>query len=334
MDSLRHLDYTGSYKEVVMKKISVEEHFLTKDFVLYLHSRKEEPTKKTIDDPLTMRCIDVGERLREMDKAGIDMQVLSLSSPGVETLEKENAITWAKKTNDELAQIVKEHPARFAGLAALPCQDPSVAAAELERTIKMLGFKGAMIKSNIRGEYMDDKKYWPIFEKAEKLDVPIYLHPRQPSADMEKAYLKYPGMMSAMIGFGADVHLHVLRLMCSGLFDEFPRLRLIIGHMGETFPYLLWRIDNHFSRFEQYKKLKKKPSEYFRDNFVITTSGVCWYPSLLCAYLTIGADSILWAVDYPHEENGPAVEFIDGAPIFDGDKEKICHLNSERVFKL
>jgi 5-carboxyvanillate decarboxylase len=181
---------------------------------------------------------------------------------------------------------------------------------------------------------MDDRKYWPIFEKAEKLDVPIYLHPRQPAKDMEKPYLKYPGMTTAMIGFGADVHLHVLRLMCSGLFDEFPKLKLVIGHMGETYPYLLWRIDNHFSRAEQYKKLKKKPSEYFRDNFVITTSGVNWYPSLLCAMLTIGADSILFAVDYPHEENMPAVKFLDEAPIFDGDREKIAHLNSERVFKL
>lgn len=317
-----------------MKRIAVEEHFLTQAFAEYVHSRKVPPIKPTIDDPLTRACIDVNLRIKEMDKAGIDIQVLSLSSPGIEGLETENAITWAKQTNDELAQMVKAHPTRFAGLASLPCQDPSAAVAELERCVKTLGFKGALIKSNIRGEYMDDKKYWPVWEMAEKLDVPIYLHPRQPAQSMEKPYLDYPGMMSAMIGFGHDTHLHVLRLMCSGLFDEFPKLKIVIGHMGETFPYLLWRIDNHFSRFDQYKKLKKKPSGYFRDNFVYTTSGVNWYPSLLCAMLTTGVDSILFAVDYPHEENLPAVKFMDEAPIWEGDREKIYHLNSERVFKL
>jgi len=218
-----------------------------------------------------------------MDKAGIDIQVLSLSSPGIELLETEPAIKWCKQTNDEMATWVKAHPTRFAGLAALPCQDPAAAVAELDRCVQKLGFKGALIKSNIRGEYMDAKQYWPIWAEAEKLDVPIYLHPRQPAASMEKPYLDYPGMTSAMIGFGHDVHLHCLRLMCGGVFDEFPKLKLVIGHMGETFPYLLWRIDNHFGRFEQYKKLKKKPSEYFRDNFVCTISGVNWYPSLLCA---------------------------------------------------
>ena len=317
-----------------MRRIATEEHFLTQDLINYIHSRKVAPTQPVLDDPTTRACIDVPLRLREMDKAGIDMQLLSLSSQYIELLEPENAIIWSQKTNDELAQWVKAHPTRFAGLCSLPCQDPATAVAELERCVKKLGMRGALIKSNIRSEYMDDRKYWPIWEKAEKLNVPIYLHPRSPSADMEKPYLKYPGMNSAMIGFGHDTHLHVLRLMCSGLFDEFPKLKIVIGHMGETFPYLLWRIDNHFSRFEQYKKLKKKPSGYFRDNFVITISGVNWYPSLLCAMLTIGIDSILFAVDYPHEENIPAVKFIDEAPISVGDKKKIFHLNAERVFRL
>jgi predicted TIM-barrel fold metal-dependent hydrolase len=317
-----------------MKKIAIEEHFLTKDFVLYAHSRTVEPIKKTIDDPTTKRLLDIDLRLKEMDRTGIDMQVLSMSAPSVEGLETENAIIWSRKTNDELAQLAKDHPTRFAGLAALPCQDPSAATQELERAVKKLGLKGALIKSHIKGEFLDEQKFWPIWEKAQQLDVPIYLHPRAPSPEMAKPYLKYPGFMSALIGYGADIHLHVLRLICSGLFDEFPRLKLVIGHMGETFPYLLWRIDNHFARFEQYKKLKKLPSGYFKDNIYITTSGVFWQPSLLCAYLTLGADRILFAVDYPHEENEAAVKFIDEAPISDEDKEKICHLNSERIFKL
>jgi len=317
-----------------MKKIATEEHFLTQDFAEYVHSRTVEPIKKTIDDPLTRACIDVDLRIKEMDKGRIDMQLLSMSAPSVETLETENAKIWAKKTNDELAQMVKAHPSRLAGLAALPCQDPVAAAAELERAVKQLGLKGVMIKSHIKGEYLDEKKFWPIWDKAQQLDVPVYLHPKQPASDMAKPYQKYPGFMSAMIGYGADIHLHVLRLICGGVFDEFPRLKIVIGHMGETFPFLLWRIDNHFSRYEQYKQLKKLPSGYFRDNFYITTSGVCWQPSLLCAYLTLGADKILFAVDYPHEDNLTASKFIEEAPICDEDKEKICHLNAEKLFKL
>ncbi len=316
-----------------MKKIAIEEHYLTKEYIRYIYERKEEPRRRSIDDLTSRLLVDIDERLKEMDRFGIEMQLLSQSTPSVDEFDAATGIHWAKNINDDMARITREHPGRFGGLATLPLQDVAAAVAELERAVK-LGLQGTMIKSHVNGEFLDDRRFRPVFAKAQELDVPIYLHPKRPAPSMIKPYLDYPGFNSAMIGYGADLHLHVMRLICSGLFDEYPRLKLVIGHMGETFPYLLWRIDNHFGRFEQYKKLKKKPSEYFRDNFYITTSGVCWQPSLLCAYLTLGADKIMFAVDYPMESNEEAVRFIETAPICDEDKEKICHLNAEKLFRL
>jgi 2,3-dihydroxybenzoate decarboxylase len=316
-----------------MKIIAVEEHFGTSEYYRYSRPMMFEPIRENPDN--IRKQVDIGQgRLREMDEAGINMQVLSLGMPGVEVFDTSDGIIWAKKTNDELAKLIKEQPDRFAGVAALPAQDPVAAADELERAVSKLGLKGAQINSHVRGEYLDDRKFWIIFQKAEKLEVPVYIHPKDPSPDMVKPYKAYPGLELALLGFGAEVHLHVLRLIFSGLFDEFPRLKIVIGHMGEALPYWLWRIDNHFNRTNMVQKLKRKPSEYFKDNFFITTSGMFWQPALLCAYLTLGADNILFAVDYPYESNEIAVQFIKAAPICDSDKEKICHLNAERLYKL
>ena len=180
-----------------------------------------------------------------MDKTGICMQVLSLTLPGVETLETADGKIWAKKINDHLAKTVKEYPDRFIGLASLPLQEPDFAAKELERAIKDNGLKGAVINSNVQGEYLDNKKYWVIFERAEKLGVPIYLHPKEPSPDMLKPFTTYPTLWAAFWGYGVEIGLHVIRLLCSGVFDEFPRLKIIIGHMGEALPFWMWRLDKH-----------------------------------------------------------------------------------------
>lgn len=344
-----------------MKKIALEEHFTTEEQLDYLRSilEKEYPVPEVIQDEKALdievrwvptsdyssslrsgsnilkRLLEVGEgRLREMDEDGIDMQVLSLVSPGVQMLDASTATTAMKKHNDRLSEIVRQHPKRFAGLASLAPQNPNEAADELERAVKKLGLKGASINSHVKGEYLDDRRYWVIFERAEKLDVPIYIHPRAPSPDMVKPYLAYPMLATAMWGFGAEVSLHAIRLICSGIFDQYPRLKIILGHLGEGLPFWLWRLDNRWLLGPIGKKLSQKPSEYFRDNFVITTSGTFWHPALIHCCLALGAERILFAVDYPFESNKDAVQFMETAPICESDKEKICHLNAERLLRL
>ncbi len=343
-----------------MKKIAIEEHFLTEEFVSYLRSNKGYPRLESIEDEknnkierlwhsadikgvlspdLKSRLLDLGEgRLREMEKTGIDMQVLSLTT-GVEQFDASDGTAMARKTNDELSKVVKKYPQKFAGFAALAPQDPGAAADELERAVKELGLKGVKINSHIRGEYLDDEKYWVIFERAEKLGVPIYLHPRSPSPDMLKPYLAYPGLAGAVLGFAAETSLHAIRLILSGVFDKYPGLKIILGHLGEALPFWLWRIDNRYLKERiasdpRARKLEKTPSQYFKDNFLVTTSGMLWQPALLCTYLALGADRILFAVDYPYESSREAVEFMEVAAICDSDKEKIYHLNVEELLAL
>jgi 5-carboxyvanillate decarboxylase len=344
----------------MMKRIAIEEHFFTQEYLAYLRSRKDYPRLETqkIKDlemewlRLAPGCslpsarhfqsglLEVGEeRLKMMDEVGIHMQVLSLSFPGVEALDPSDATSMSKRVNDELFTVIKKYPTRFAGFAAIAPQDPEAAANELERAVKKLGFKGAMVNSHIRGEYLDDRKYWVIFEKAEKLNVPIYIHPRQPSPDMIKPYLTYPELATPAWGFAAETGLHAMRLICSGVFDKYPNLKVILGHLGEALPWWLWRLDSRWvviGRRESATatQAEKKPSEYIKENFYITTSGMFWHPALQCCYSALGADRILFAVDHPYESNMDAVRFMDTASICDGDKEKIYHLNAEKLLGL
>jgi predicted TIM-barrel fold metal-dependent hydrolase len=348
-----------------MKKIAVEEHFHTDEYIEYLHTRKEFPKRDFVEEngkkfvrdwwsPTKYRLLDpdsphkniisdLGEvRLKVMDEAGVDMQVLSLSFPGVELFDAADGTAIAKVVNDRLSQAVKQYPERFAGFAALAAQDPTAAANELERAVKRLGLKGGVINGNIRGEFLDDRKYWPIFEQAEKLDVPIYIHPKMPPADMLKPYLAYPGLAAAMAGFAAEASLHATRLMCSGVFDTYPGLRIILGHLGEALPFWLWRLDSRLleekksdpASAKAYENLKKKLSEYFKENFYVSTSGMFWEPVLQFVSSVLGSDRVLFAVDYPYESSTEAVKFIESAQINDDDKEKICHLNAERILRL
>ena len=346
-----------------MKKIALEEHFQTKKYIEYLHSRKEWPRREFIEeggrrmerewwsatgtrlmDPDRPNpLLDLGEgRLKLMDEVGIDMQVLSISFPGVELFEAGEATAMAKSINDELSAAVKRYPERFAGFAAIAPQDPAGASAELERAVKELGLKGAMINGHIRGEYLDDKKYWPILETAERLDVPLYIHPKMPSPDMIKPYLAYPGLASAMLGFSAEASLHAMRLILSGVFDRYPGLKIILGHLGEAIPYWLWRIDSRWLEEKEadpmsaafYKDYKKSPAQCFKDNFFVTNSGMYWQPVLQFVCSVLGSDKVMFAGDYPYESSEEAARFMEWVEMDEKDKELICHKNAERLLKL
>jgi 2,3-dihydroxybenzoate decarboxylase len=282
------------------------------------------------------------ERLKDMDEGGIDMQVLSYIFLMDESLSASEATSLAKNANEMMAKAVEKYPERFDGFAAIALQDPEAAANELERAVKELGLKGTMIFLPIK-DGLDNQKYWVIFERAEKLDVPVYMHPGHPSPDMIKPYLTYPILRDAVWGFSAEGGLQAMRLIFSGLLDKYPNLKIVLGHMGEGIPYWLWRIDNRWSKDKDIDRyipatgaieLKRKPSQYFKENFYITTSGMFWPPVLQFTNSVLGSDRILFAVDYGAESNKEAVAFIEATPISDSDKEKICHLNAEKLFRL
>jgi 2,3-dihydroxybenzoate decarboxylase len=339
-----------------MKIIDFEAHFFTEEFVNYMWSRKELPNFATMDvggkkeegvwfapgvwGPRTKNLkalldLDQG-RIEEMDAAGISVQVLSLAGPGCELFEPSEGTEQARRSNDRLAEAIKRHPDRFLGFAALAPQDPGGAAKELERTVKELGFKGGKINSHVRGgEYLDEEKYWVILEKAEKLGVPIYIHPRIPSPQMLKPYADYGyALAGAALGFGAETALHAMRLVMSGVFDRYPGLKIILGHLGEALPFWLDRLDRKGITHGVKVKLQRKPSDYIRDNFVMTFSGMFFTPAFLCVYLALGADSIVFASDYPFEPLQDATQFIEKVPICDSDKHKICYGNAEKLVNL
>ena len=340
-----------------MKKIATEEHYYSQYFVDYFQSRKKYPRIEIVVDKVGREVLrrwdsaqeyhsfmpvevanklcDSGEgRLRDMDEVGIDMQVLSFPMP-IYDFDTAEGTTVISKVNDAIGAAVREHPDRFAGFAALFLKDPDAAADELERAVKQLGLKGTLVLPHVEGEYIDAKKYWPVFETAARLGVPVYIHPDSPSPDRLKQYSDYPELVGAMWGYAAETGLAAMRLICSGIFDEYPGLQIILGHMGEALPYWLWRMDNSWrGRPGLARKLKKAPSEYIKNNFFITTSGMLWLPALLCSYLALGADRILFAVDYPFGLGKETVQFIESAPICDSDKEKICHSNVEKLLKL
>ncbi|HYK62206.1 MAG TPA: amidohydrolase family protein [Bryobacteraceae bacterium] len=283
---------------------------------------------------------DLGDlRLRDMDETGIAMQVLSLTAPGVQVFDPPTAVALARSANDQLADAIRNHPDRFAGLAAIAPQDPAAAAMELERAVRTLGLKGAIVNSHTRGEYLDDPKFWQIFEAAESLDVPIYLHPTSPSPAMIAPFLER-GLDGAIFGFAVETGLHVLRIIVSGALDRFPNLRIIVGHLGEGLPYWLFRIDFMHARmvaanrYGSVRKLEKKPSDYLRENFYVTTSGMAWAPPILYAQSVLGVDRVMYAMDYPYQFVPEEVKVTDDLPIPDEDKCKLYQSNAGRVFGL
>jgi 5-carboxyvanillate decarboxylase len=288
------------------------------------------------NDKLVGQLEDIGEkRIHDMDVAGVDKMVLSLTAPGVQIFDAPTANALATSTNDQLAEAIKKHPDRFAGLAAVAPQDPKAAAKEMERGIKKLGLNGVIINSHTNGEYLDDPKYWEIFEAAQALDTAIYLHPQTPPPNMVLSYLAR-GFERAILGFAHELSVHILGLMTSGVFDRFPKLKIVIGHGGEGLPYMLYRIDYMYenARYPFMKKVKKLPSDYMKENFYITTSGLPWAPAITMAQSVLGMDRVLYAMDYPYEYVPEEVTLTDNFPISAADKKKLFQLNAERVFKL
>ena len=284
---------------------------------------------------IVTRLIDMGERrIGDMDASGIDVALLLLTAPGVQVFDAATGSSLAASTNDQLAEAIRKYPARFAGLAAIAPQDPKAAAKEIERATKRLGLKGAVVNSHTEGEYLDDPKFWEIFEAAEALNAPIYIHPREPSPQMLQPFLER-GMERALYGFGVEVGLHTLALIISGTFDRFPNLKIVIGHAGEALPYLLYRIDYWQERKKPFMpKLKMLPSEYMQRNIYVTTSGVPWAPAILLSQSVLGIDRVLYAMDYPYQFQVEEVNMTDNLPLSDADKKKLFQTNAERVFSL
>ncbi len=322
-----------------MRVITLEEHFWTDELTEANRAAPSGALSVPRLGPLADDLRDLGaRRLADMDAAGIDVQVLSVAPPAAQELDPEAAVRLSRDANERLAAAVGEHPDRFAGFATLPTPDPDAAAAELDRTVTAYGFKGAMIHGHTGGRFLDDEKFWPIFERAQGLSVPVYLHPTYPTAQVLDAY--YQGLdaqVSATLatsgwGWHAETGLHVLRMILGGVFDRFPGLQMIIGHMGENLPFSLARADERLTPVAT--GLKRRVGDYFRDHFYVTTSGYFTDPPLLCTLMVLGADRILFSVDYPFASNGRGRAFLDGAPISEADREKIAHGNAERLLGL
>jgi 2,3-dihydroxybenzoate decarboxylase len=302
--------------------IGIEEHFFAEGF-----EEKDHPRSKLL--------WDLGEtRLEDMDRLGIDMQVLSLMSPGIQGVgETSWAISAAKRVNDYLAAACRRNPSRFAGFAALPTQDPKAAADELARCVQELGFKGGMVNGHTGGHYLDEAMFTPLWERAVELDVPLYLHPAMEASPW--AILGgYPEFARAAWGWMAETGAHALRIVGSGVFERMPTAKLILGHMGEALPYVLTRIDSRtFNRFQR-KGLSKKLSEYIQGNIVITTSGMFDDAALKCAMESMGADSIVFSIDYPLEDSDRAMRWLHGLPVSVGERDAIACKNAERILKI
>jgi len=274
-------------------------------------------------------------RLPLMDESGITMQVLSTGSPGIQGLaDAASAVAMARKINDTQAEIIRKYPGRFASFACLPTQDPKSAADGLERAVTQLGFKGAMIRGHTHWEYLDEQKFWVIWERAEALGVPIYLHVNEPSREARKIYEGHSELMGPGWSWVVETATHALRIIGAGVFDAFPKTTLILGHLGEGLPFFLGRFDEGYAMAFKPRKLKKLFSEYVKENIVVTTSGKYQLEALLCTISAMGADRILFAADYPFGTPKEAVEDIERSPVSDLDKEKIYHLNAERVLRL
>ncbi len=316
-----------------MKKIALEEHFITQGCLKYTEKELvnlDAARRQSIVD----RLLDLGElRIAAMDQAGIDVFVLSLTGPGVQDEpDIAIAIQVAHEVNDYLAEKIQRHPTRFRGFAHLPMQDPRAAADELERCVRELQFVGGLINGQTGGHYLDEELYYPFWERVEALDVPVYLHPGtifQPS----QAYNGHKELLGALWGWTVDTGTHALRMVFGGTFERFPKTRLILGHMGETLPYLLWRFDSRW-KLMKHANLSKQPSEYIKNNIWVTTSGVCSNGPLLCAVQEMGENRVIFSVDYPYESWEVAAQFIEKAPLEERIKERVCYKNASELLKI
>ena len=321
-----------------MRKIALEEHFATPGFLdgpgRNLKQRAETSGGRLAN--LVSQLVDVGDgRVALMDAAGIDVQALSLTAPGVEQLEVEAATALARESNAFLAQAIRRHPARFFGLASLPVADPHAAIAELERATQDHGFKGVVVNGHCRGRYLDDRFFWPILARAEALSLPIYLHPTQsPQPVIDAWYGGLAPMVSEMMagpgwGWHIETALHVLRMILGGVFDAHPRLQIVVGHMGESLPFMLQRVDVMAPAMTG---LEKPVSAYLRENVHYTFSGFNFTPTFLDLMLEVGVDRIMFSTDHPYQPMTEGRAFLDRLPVSNADLERIAHGNAERLF--
>lgn len=286
---------------------------------------------------IARRLDDLGElRIKEMDEAGIDFQVLSLNAPSVQKLDPETAGRLARNANDRLAETVRAHPGRFAAFAAIPTPDPHAAADELERAVTKLGFKGAMIHGLTNGAFIDQKRFWPIFERAQALEVPLYVHPAIPHPAVIDAYYsdyaeEWPHLLRAAWGFTVETATAGIRLVLSGVLDAYPGTKIILGHLGEGLPFYLWRISHSLAR-------SGKPGRSFRDyfcrHFWITTSGFFSDPALQCCVTEMGIDRVLFSIDYPFVENALGAAWAERLPLSAADRTKVLSGNARRLLRL
>lgn len=322
-----------------MRTITLEEHYASPAFL-------EGPGRdlKGLDGnfgytKLVERLCDLDERrIEDMDSAGIDVQVLSLTSPGVEQLDANEAVALAHESNDYLADAMRRHPSRFAGFATLPIAAPDSAVGELERTVREHGFKGAMINGHAQGRYLDDKFFWPILECVQALQVPLYLHPTPPPQQVIEA--SYAGfapdvtarLVAAAWGWHIETAIHVLRLILGGAFDRYPSLQLVIGHMGEGLPFMLPRVERTLTK--DVTKLDRPMGAYLRENIHYTFSGFNWTPTFLDLFFEVGVERIMFSADYPYASMTQARSFLEQLPVSPADKNRIAHANAERLLRL
>jgi 5-carboxyvanillate decarboxylase len=338
------------------RRIATEEAFATAEM---LRLYREVLARKSIDDigfnsmwgfylgSTSARATGIIERLQwlderriaDMDATGIDVQVLALTSPGAHIFDAATGTAVARASNDELAAAIRKFPDRLAGMTAIAPQDPAAAAREIERGVRTLGLHAVILNSHVQGEYLDAQKYWDIFAAAEACDAAIYIHPNTPSDRMIAPFLE-AGLDGAIFGFGVETALHVLRLIVSGVFDRFPKLKVVIGHMGEALPYWLFRLDYMYratlnsKRYPQLKPLRGVPSDYLRQNIYVTCSGMPWGPAISFAQQVLGADRVLYAMDYPYQFHASEVSACDAIDMSAADKRKFFQTNAEAVFHL
>lgn len=320
-----------------MRRIALEEAFWISDLGEETHPFGHlTPRNTEWVDYVQTRLVDLhDQRLREMDDNGIDVQVLSLTSPGIQAhSDVESAIKDARKANEVLADALAQHPDRFVGLAALPTQDPSAAAVELDYAVSELGLRGALVNDHTGGVFLDGLEYDPLWAKLQDLDVPLYIHPNAIAAQSLKVLSGYEYLSGGSYGWSVSVAGHALRLIYGRVFDRFPELTVILGHMGEFLPFQTSRLDSRHANLTLDHPPAKMPSQYFRDNFMITTSGVHSHSALVAAIDAVGIDNVMFAIDYPYEDTAVATEFLNTAPLGQSDLEKVAHRNAERVLGL
>jgi 2,3-dihydroxybenzoate decarboxylase len=315
-------------------KIALEEHFMIPEFLPYFAETFQNISPE-IAKVAPIALEDYDRRIAIMDQYHLDFMVLSLSGPGVQ-VEKDEAVAIkrSKFANDFLATEIQKRPTRFGGFAHLAMQNPREAADELERCIRDLGFQGAMINGQTNGEYLDLDKYSVFWERVADLGVPVYLHPANP-IDHPAMYDGHTELWGPVCSWAFETAAHALRLVFAGVFERYPKARLVLGHMGETLPLNLWRFDSRWLVSHRGSMtLPQAPSFYIKRNIAVTTSGVCSDISLRCALEAMGNENVMFSVDYPFEKAELAAQFIESARISDADRIAVASGNAKRILRI